>query len=64
MVLNTWDVYHQKNWYWISVGALLCFTALFNILFTLALTYLNRKFSCCITRFTKSKNNRLLIMYL
>ncbi|CAE5962645.1 unnamed protein product [Arabidopsis arenosa] len=41
MVLNTWDVYHQKNWYWIAVGALLGFTALFNLLFTVALTYLN-----------------------
>uniref|UniRef100_A0A1J3K186 ABC transporter G family member 36 n=1 Tax=Noccaea caerulescens TaxID=107243 RepID=A0A1J3K186_NOCCA len=41
MVLNTWDVYHNRNWYWIGVGGLLGFTILFNLLFTLALTYLN-----------------------
>ncbi|CAN8278879.1 unnamed protein product [Cochlearia groenlandica] len=40
-VLNIWDVYQNKNWYWIGVGALLCFTILFNLLFTFALTYLN-----------------------
>lgn len=44
MVLRNWDVYHNRNWYWIGVGALLGFTVLFNLLFTFALTYLNRKF--------------------
>lgn len=43
MVLRNWDVYHNRNWYWIGVGALLGFTVLFNLLFTFALTYLNRK---------------------
>ncbi|CAH8363231.1 unnamed protein product [Eruca vesicaria subsp. sativa] len=41
MVLRNWDVYHNRNWYWIGVGALLGFTVLFNLLFTLVLTYLN-----------------------
>ncbi|RID54698.1 hypothetical protein BRARA_G02000 [Brassica rapa] len=41
MVLRNWDVYHNRNWYWIGVGALLGFTVLFNLLFTFALTYLN-----------------------
>ncbi|CAN8278912.1 unnamed protein product [Cochlearia groenlandica] len=40
-VLNIWDVYQNKNWYWISVGALLGFTVVFNLLFTFALSYLN-----------------------
>ncbi|OMO66548.1 ABC-2 type transporter [Corchorus olitorius] len=34
-------VYRDKNLYWIAIGALLGFILLFNVLFTLALTYLN-----------------------
>lgn len=30
-------------WFWISIGALIGYTILFNILFTLSLTYLDRK---------------------
>ncbi|VVA95985.1 unnamed protein product [Arabis nemorensis] len=41
MVLNNLDVYNNKNWYWIAVGALLGFTVVFNLLFTFALTFLN-----------------------
>ncbi|CDY69102.1 BnaA08g31540D, partial [Brassica napus] len=40
-VLNIWDVFDDKNWYWVGVGALLAFAVLFNCLFTLALTYLD-----------------------
>ena len=42
-VLESLEVYRNKNWYWIGVGALVGFSILFNVLFTLALTYLNRK---------------------
>ena len=45
-VLNIWDVFDDKNWYWVGVGALLAFAVLFNCLFTLALTYLDGKFFC------------------
>ena len=31
-------------WYWIGVGALCGYILLFNVLYTLALTYLKRKF--------------------
>ncbi|CAN8312242.1 unnamed protein product [Cochlearia groenlandica] len=41
MVLNMWDVFDDKNWYWIGIGALLAFTVVFNILFTVALIYLD-----------------------
>uniref|UniRef100_A0A1J3IHM4 ABC transporter G family member 35 n=4 Tax=Noccaea caerulescens TaxID=107243 RepID=A0A1J3IHM4_NOCCA len=41
MVLNMWDVYDDKNWYWIGIGGLLGFIVVFNGLFTLALTYLD-----------------------
>ncbi|XP_021295214.1 ABC transporter G family member 29-like isoform X2 [Herrania umbratica] len=40
-VLESLEVYRNKNWYWIGAGALLGFIILFNVLFTLALTYLN-----------------------
>ncbi|KAH6826662.1 ABC-2 and Plant PDR ABC-type transporter family protein [Perilla frutescens var. hirtella] len=40
-VLRNFDIFPNKNWYWIGVGALVGFTFLFNILFTFALMYLN-----------------------
>ncbi|KAK4590785.1 hypothetical protein RGQ29_021103 [Quercus rubra] len=40
-VLESLDVFCDKNWYWIGAGGLLGFTVLFNVLFTLALMYLN-----------------------
>ncbi|XP_022777195.1 ABC transporter G family member 36-like isoform X2 [Durio zibethinus] len=40
-VLESLEVYPNENWYWIGVGALVGFSILFNVLFTLALTYLN-----------------------
>ncbi|KAI9109476.1 hypothetical protein K1719_019530 [Acacia pycnantha] len=40
-VLSTFDVFPEKNWYWIAAGALVGFTILYNVLFTFALMYLN-----------------------
>ncbi|XP_019056482.1 PREDICTED: ABC transporter G family member 36-like [Tarenaya hassleriana] len=40
-VLKNFDVFDDKNWYWIGAAALLGFILLFNVLFTLALMYLN-----------------------
>ncbi|XLQ98847.1 hypothetical protein S83_065046 [Arachis hypogaea] len=39
--LRNFDAFANKNWYWIGVGSLLAFTILYNVLFTLALMYLN-----------------------
>ncbi|KAI6669865.1 hypothetical protein NL676_004750 [Syzygium grande] len=35
-------LYRTESWYWISIMALFTFSILFNILFTVALTFLNR----------------------
>ena len=43
-MLNMWGVFDDKNWYWIGIGGLFGFAVLFNGLFTLALSYLDRKF--------------------
>lgn len=43
-ILKNFNIFAEKNWYWIGVGALIGFTLLFNVLFTFALMYLNRKF--------------------
>ncbi|XP_030972075.1 ABC transporter G family member 29-like [Quercus lobata] len=40
-VLESFNVFPDRNWYWIGAAALLGFTVLFNVLFTLALMYLN-----------------------
>ncbi|GLT69508.1 hypothetical protein SLA2020_416550 [Shorea laevis] len=40
-VLNNFDIYTNKNWYWIGAAALFGFTVLFNVLFTFALMYLS-----------------------
>ncbi|GMN37142.1 hypothetical protein TIFTF001_006571 [Ficus carica] len=40
-VLKSFDVFPEKNWYWIGAGALLGFVILFNVLYTFALMYLN-----------------------
>ena len=42
-VMKTFDVSIDKNRYWIGVAALLGFIVFYNVLFTLALVYLNRK---------------------
>ncbi|KAA8521738.1 hypothetical protein F0562_012411 [Nyssa sinensis] len=41
MFLKARSLFPVSYWYWIGVGALLGYTILFNILFTLSLTYLN-----------------------
>ncbi|KAK3018922.1 hypothetical protein RJ639_003519 [Escallonia herrerae] len=43
-VLQNFDVNPDRNWFWIGAAALFGFAVLFNILFTLALMYLSRKF--------------------
>lgn len=43
MLLKARSLFPEGYWFWIGVGALLGYTVLLNILFTLALTYLNRK---------------------
>lgn len=43
-VLENSSIPTNKEWYWIAMGALLGFTVLFNVLFTLSLMYLNRKY--------------------
>ncbi|CAA2949075.1 ABC transporter G family member 36-like [Olea europaea subsp. europaea] len=40
-VLNNFDIFPERNWYWIGVGGLIGFTILFNVLYTFALMYLN-----------------------
>ncbi|KAK7261777.1 hypothetical protein RIF29_28096 [Crotalaria pallida] len=39
--LKNFGAHLDKDWYWIGVAALLGFSVLFNVLFTLALMYLN-----------------------
>ncbi|KAM7490316.1 hypothetical protein LguiA_033237 [Lonicera macranthoides] len=40
-VLEYRGIFPEEKWYWIGVGATIGYVILFNILFTLALTYLN-----------------------
>lgn len=40
-ILRSKGMFTRGYWYWISIGALVAFSVLFNILFTLALKYLN-----------------------
>ncbi|KAI5057342.1 hypothetical protein GOP47_0027357 [Adiantum capillus-veneris] len=40
-ILKARGFFTEDYWYWISIGALIGFAILYNILFTLALTYLN-----------------------
>ncbi|KAJ7294134.1 hypothetical protein O6H91_19G003400 [Diphasiastrum complanatum] len=40
-LLKSRGIFPQWYWYWIGIGALIGYAILFNILFTLALTYLN-----------------------
>lgn len=42
-ILKSRSLFTNENWYWIAVAALAGFTVLFNLLFVLTLTYLNRK---------------------
>ncbi|XP_073040136.1 ABC transporter G family member 36-like isoform X2 [Primulina eburnea] len=40
-ILRNFNIFQEKNWYWIGVAALAGFTILFNVLFTFSLMYLN-----------------------
>ncbi|KAL0394004.1 UNVERIFIED_CONTAM: ABC transporter G family member 32 [Sesamum latifolium] len=46
MLLKVRSLFPEDHWYWIGFGALLGYTLLFNTLFTLFLTHLNRKSIC------------------
>ena len=43
-ILISGGIFPYKYWYWIGAGALLGYIFLFNILYTLTLTWLNRKY--------------------
>ncbi|KAB5574280.1 hypothetical protein DKX38_001474 [Salix brachista] len=59
-VLKNFDVYTDKNWYWIGTAAILGFAVLFNILFTFALAYLSPagKSQAMITKETTKEETR------
>ncbi|KAG9444439.1 hypothetical protein H6P81_015779 [Aristolochia fimbriata] len=40
-ILKSRSLFGEEHWYWISIGALIGFSLVFNILFIAALTYLN-----------------------
>lgn len=42
-VLENGGIFADENWYWIGAGALLAYTIITNVLFTLLLTYLKGK---------------------
>lgn len=48
-LLKSRSFYTQDYWFWICLATLLGFSIIFNILFIVALTFLNRKLTC-ITR--------------
>ena len=43
-IMKSNGFFPYEYWYWIGVGELIGFILLFNIYFTLALTYLNRAY--------------------
>ena len=43
-VLKARGIFVEGRWYWIGAAALFGYILLFNILYTLALTFLERKF--------------------
>jgi hypothetical protein len=43
-VLESRGLFHEDYFYWIGLGSLIGFTVLFNLGYTLALTYLNRMY--------------------
>jgi hypothetical protein len=44
VILTGYGLFKEKYWFWIGVGALFGYATVLNILFTLFLTILNRKF--------------------
>lgn len=43
-VLKSRGIFTEAKWYWIGLGALLGYTLLFNLLYTVALSVLSRKY--------------------
>jgi hypothetical protein len=43
-ILTGYGLFKEKYWFWIGVGALFGYAIILNILFTMFLTLLNRKF--------------------
>jgi len=43
LVLESSGLFPEAKWYWIGVGALLGYVLLFNILYTICLTFLKRE---------------------
>jgi hypothetical protein len=43
-ILTGYGLFKEKYWFWIGVGALFGYAIVLNILFTMFLTILNRKF--------------------
>ena len=43
-ILTGYGLFKEKYWFWIGVGALFGYAVVLNILFTMFLTILNRKF--------------------
>lgn len=65
-VLQVFDVFPDESWYWKGAGALFGIVILLNVIFTLALMYLNRKHSQSIS-LTENRNflivqSQLIIM--
>ena len=59
--LESRGFFTQAYWYWIGVGALIGFMFLFNIVFTVALAYLNREYlPIWLFKILKSNGNILL----
>jgi len=41
--LKSYSLFPKGYWYWLGAGAMVGFSVLFNVIFTLALAYLNRE---------------------
>ena len=48
-VLENASVFAEKEWFWFGAAGLLAFIIMFNILFTLALIFLDRKYTSVYT---------------
>lgn len=44
-ILTGYGLFKEKYWFWIGVGALFGYAIILNILFTMFLTLLNRKYA-------------------
>ncbi|KAL8521925.1 hypothetical protein ACS0TY_012179 [Phlomoides rotata] len=59
-VLMSRGIFPEAHWYWIGVGALIGYVFLFNFLATMALVYLNRKYSCNVSTTAYGKSQGIL----